>query len=94
MTLQQYYEYHAGNRKECKAIEEYKNPPLFWCDYFHIHDENGNFLSTIDGRDMTNKQFEQFKDYEELKPEFCGGDYMHHHYLRPQGGGYANEQQQ
>ncbi len=83
MTLLEYYNYHAGNRKEKKPIEEYKNPTLFWCDMFHIYDEWEALILDIWGPDMTNEQFSQYQNYYEFKPGFTGGDYTHHHYLKP-----------
>lgn len=89
MTLREIVEYHISARK-AKAgtpIEQFNNPPLLWCDLLHIHDEKGFLLKTIDGRELTTELLEKYGDYEEFKPEYCGGDYMHHSYLKPKTAG-------
>lgn len=70
-------------RTEEKLIEDYHNPALFWCDCFHIYDTSGNYVLDIWGPDMTNEQFDVYKDYYEFKTCWTGCDYTHHHYLKP-----------
>ena len=82
-TLYDSYLEQASYREVEKPVEDYHNPALFWCDCFHIYDASGNHVLDILGPDMTNEQFDTYRDYYEFKPCWTGNDYTHHHYLKP-----------
>lgn len=89
MTLNEMVQYHIANRKAPPKtkLEEFTSPPLLWADLFHIHDEKEELIENIDGRELTSEQLERYGDYYEFKPEYCGYDYTHHHYMKPQNKG-------
>lgn len=54
----------------------------FWASIFLIYDKNEKFITDIRVENMTQEQFEKYKNYIQFKKQEVGSDYMHFDYFK------------
>lgn len=72
-----------GHYEEVCSDHSIRPQGALWCHLLHIFDQ-GFEVRELNPREMTDEEWNRYKDYVEIKPEFLGYDYTHHLYLAKQ----------